>query len=235
VSRRPPFDRVDRAPPVVRDGVPVWERAAGGWRLRALGRGVERKLEEGLGPLQPDLPLAWLAQRHTDVVLAAAPGECGVGDALAIDASGLVGVVVTADCLPIAIASGERAVLVHAGWRGVAAGLLARAAERLGTDSGTEAWIGPAIGPCCYEVGEDVADEVRRASGDAVVMAAEGGGPRLDLRLAAALQLRAAGVARIGLLDHCTRCRGEWLWSHRREPGRAGRNLTLLWRTGDGA
>jgi copper oxidase (laccase) domain-containing protein len=54
------------------------------------------------------------------------------------------------------------------------------------------------------------------------------------LRLAAALELRAAGIARVSLLDHCTRCRGEWLWSHRREPGRTGRNLTLLWRDSAG-
>jgi len=234
-ANRPPFDRVDRAAPDLPLEVVGWERAAAAWRVRFLGRGVARRPEHGLGALAPAATsLAWLDQRHTDLITPAAPGNCGVGDALAIETSALAGVVATADCLPIAIVRGPRAVLVHAGWRGLAAGLARKAAAGLGGGPGSEAWIGPAIGACCYEVGDDVAEQVRQASGDGVVVAGANGKPRLDLRLAAALELRAAGIARVALLDHCTRCRGEWLWSHRREPGRTGRNLTLLWRDSAG-
>jgi polyphenol oxidase len=234
-AHRSPFDRVDREPPSSLFGVAAWERGAGAWRVRFLGRGVERRPEEGLGPLQPAAAaLAWLEQRHTDVIVPAAPGNCGVGDALVLEASALAGVVATADCLPIAVVRGPRAVLVHAGWRGLAAGLPAKAAAQLGGGPDCEAWIGPGIGPCCYEVGEEVTEPLRRACGDDVIVSGVGGRPRLDLRRAAALALRAAGVARVSLLDHCTRCRSEWLWSHRREGGNAGRNLTLVWRDAAG-
>jgi hypothetical protein len=226
--------RRDSAPPRAAHGVPAWDRAAGSWRLRFLGRGADWTPAAGLGALAPAAALAWVEQRHTTAIAPARAGACGVADALAVEEAGLAALVVTADCVPVAVMRGARALLVHAGWRGVAGELPLQAAERLAADCGeTEemtAWIGPAIGPCCYEVGEEVAAAVAAVSGATCVRRVGGERPRLDLRLAVAAQLASAGVARIDLLDHCTRCRPEWLWSYRREGAGAGRNLTLLWR-----
>jgi copper oxidase (laccase) domain-containing protein len=118
----------------------------------------------------------------------------------------------SADCLPIAVArrdSERRLAVVHAGWRGLAEGVVAAAVEAVGGE--TTAVVGPAIGPCCYEVGEEVSalfDE------DLTV------GRRLDLWTAAERALRRAGVAAVERLDLCTRCNPELFFSHRRS-GRA--------------
>lgn len=223
----------DREPPAALHGAPVWDREVDGWRVRFVGRDSGWTPEHGLGALRPaEAALAWLEQRHTCEIVAARPGSCGVADALSIAERGLAALVVTADCVPVALVSGEQALLVHAGWRGIAGALPQRAAQRLGAISAAPraAWIGPAIGPCCYEVGDEVAAAVAAASGTDCVLRRAGAKPRVDLRAAAAAQLAAAGVERIFVLDHCTRCRPEWLWSYRRDGATAGRNLTLLWR-----
>lgn len=202
--------------------------------MRFVGRGVDSLTH--LSSSAPDsVELSWLEQVHGNVIATAVPGCCGAADALSIDTPGIAGVVATADCVPIAAVRGSHGVVIHAGWRGLAARLPAIAAARLAApgdhDGMTTAWIGPAIGPCCYEVDEKVAEDVRLASDGAVeVVRQRAGRTYLDLRRAAALQLRSAGVRRILLLDHCTRCRSDWLWSYRREGERAGRNFALLWR-----
>jgi len=229
---------VDRDPPALSHGAPVWERGEAGWRVRFVGRGAGWTPERGLGALQPPAAeLAWVEQSHTTDIVAARAGSCGVADALAIEGGGMAALVLTADCVPVALMSEASALLVHAGWRGIAGGLPRRAAERLGGASGeaVAAWIGPAIGPCCYEVGDEVAAAVAAASGEECVVRAPAARPRLDLRQAVVAQLGAAGVERVFVLDHCTRCRPQWLWSYRRDGAAAGRNLTLLWRpTADG-
>lgn len=229
----------DAAPPERREGVAVWERAAGDWRLRFVGRGADWRAgapatgawRRGAGEL------AWLEQRHGVEIVVARPGACGAADGLLVEGEGIAAVVVTADCVPVALLSASRALLVHAGWRGIAGELPTLAARRLLAlgEPAREAWIGPSIGPCCYEVGEEVARAVAAAAGEACVRRDDGPRPRLDLRAAVAAQLRVAGVERIRLLDHCTRCRPEWLCSYRRDGAAAGRNLTLLWRAGDDA
>jgi len=229
----------DGAPPEPGGAAPAWERRAGPWRLRFVGRGAE--WTPGEPPrgdwLPPRRDLAWVTQCHGVDVVAARPGGCGVADGLELARADVAALVVTADCVPVVVASAARARLVHAGWRGIAAGLPARAARfstMTGDEPVREAWIGPAIGPCCYEVGDEVARAVATASGEACVLRAAGSAPHLDLRAAVAAQLAAAGVERIQLLDHCTRCRPDWLWSYRRDGPRAGRNLTLLWREESG-
>jgi YfiH family protein len=118
----------------------------------------------------------------------------------------------SADCLPIAIArtDGERRLAVlHAGWRGLAEGIVAAGVEAVGGE--TVAIVGPAIGPCCYEVGEEVSslfDEDLTVDG------------KLDLWSAAERALRGSGVARVDRVDLCTRCHPELFFSHRRS-GRA--------------
>lgn len=229
----------DSAPPELQEGVALWERDAGDWRLRFVGRGADwRAGAPATGDwLRGPGEIACLEQRHGVEIVVARPGACGKADGLLVDRPEVAAVVVTADCVPVALISPSRALLVHAGWRGIAGGLPSLAARRL-LDLGEparEAWIGPSIGPCCYEVGEDVARAVAAVAGEACVRSGDGSRPRLDLRAAVAAQLRIAGVERIHLLDHCTRCRPEWLWSYRRDGVAAGRNLTLLWRAGDDA
>jgi YfiH family protein len=127
---------------------------------------------------------------------------------------------VTADCLPIAICTtaGRPALAVlHAGWRGLLAGIVGVGAEALGLGAKAAA-IGPGIGPCCYEVGGDVAASFRAAFGSDVVA-----GGRLDLWTAAERALRAAGCDAIERTDTCTACTRDRFFSHRRDDGRTGR------------
>jgi purine-nucleoside/S-methyl-5'-thioadenosine phosphorylase / adenosine deaminase len=155
--------------------------------------------------------LSFNRQVHSTTVHRA--GGRGVeGDGLWSDAPGEPMLAFSADCLPIAIArtNGERRLAVlHAGWRGLAEGIVAAGAAAVGGE--TAAVVGPAIGPCCYEVGPEVsalfADD----------LTVDG---RLDLWTAAERALRAAGVARVDRLDLCTRCHPELFFSHRRS-GRA--------------
>jgi copper oxidase (laccase) domain-containing protein len=122
----------------------------------------------------------------------------------------------SADCLPIAVVrtTGPRALAVlHAGWRGLSEGVISAGVNALSDDSsqGLAAVVGPAIGPCCYEVGPEVSalfDDDLTVDG------------KLDLWSAAERALRAAGVARIERVALCTRDHPELFFSHRRD-GRA--------------
>jgi YfiH family protein len=145
-------------------------------------------------------------------------------DAQATASPGLVPLVQVADCLPIALA-GERGVaMAHGGWRGLAAGILAEAAEAVGASA---AAIGPGIGPCCYQVG----DEVLGAFADYEGVAS---GRMLDLGAVAARQLAAAGVTEVEAAGLCTSCNPDLLFSHRRDHGVTGRQAGLVWIEGAG-
>ena len=220
--------------PELRDGVAGWTLSRDGVRFAFLGRGTP-------GERQAPLPAAWLPagvgrarlkQVHGDAVLEARAGACGEGDALVSARTGLALEIATADCVPILLAGAHRIGAVHAGWRGIAAGVVARAVERFDEPGRLFAAIGPAIGPCCYEVEESVAEAVAVASPGAAVVArrSERGRPMLDLQAAVAAQLAAAGVTEIETLTACTRHHPEWLWSYRRDGAGAGRNLALVWR-----
>jgi YfiH family protein len=126
----------------------------------------------------------------------------------------------TADCLPIALAraNGRPALAVlHAGWRGLLAGIVERGAAALGKGP-LAAAIGPGIGPCCYEVGDEVTAPFRDRFGEGVVA-----GRNLDLAEAAERALRAAGVESVELVALCTSCEEGLFFSHRRDRGRTGR------------
>lgn len=208
-----------------------WKFAARGARALFLGRGAPGRDEAWPETLLPaDVRRSWLRQVHSGRVLDARPGLCGEGDALRVERAGLAAVVATADCVPIVVVSERAVAAIHAGWRGLVAGVVGAALERLDPDAEAVAWIGPAIGPCCYEVGEDVASAVVAASASGVCRPGARGRPHLDLAGAAALQLRAAGIGRIQRIAACTRCRPEWLWSHRGDGPGAGRNLAVVWR-----
>jgi YfiH family protein len=136
--------------------------------------------------------------------------------------------VVTADCVPVLLAGPQGLAAVHAGWRGLVGGVIPATLERMG---GAEtAWIGPAIGPCCYEVGEEVAEQVAAVGG--TVLPGPAGRPHLDLAAAARHQLKAAGVGEVRSVASCTRCEAERLYSYRREGKGVGRNVAYIWRIG---
>jgi YfiH family protein len=129
--------------------------------------------------------------------------------------------VMVADCLPVAIAGPGGVAMVHAGWRGLAGGILARGAAALG-DGPKAAAIGPGIGVCCFEVG----DEVRAAFAD---HPGARRGDRLDLKTIARRQLQAAGVDQVDDCGLCTCCEPELFFSHRRDQGRTGRQAGVAW------
>jgi YfiH family protein len=175
--------------------------------------------------------LALNYQVHSARLVQAAAGARGEhADGLWTADTGLPILAMSADCLPIALArtnGGAPAVAVlHAGWRGLLEGIAAAGVYALGAGS-LAAAIGPAIGPCCYEVGEEVAAPYRERFGDDVVR-----GGRLDLWTSAERALRTAGVERIDRFDRCTACEPETFFSHRRDAGRTGRQGVIAYVTG---
>jgi YfiH family protein len=157
--------------------------------------------------------LALNRQVHSTLVHRALPGARGEpGDGLWSDDPGQPILAMTADCLPIALArsSGKPAVAVlHAGWRGLLAGIVAVGTSTLG--GRLQAAIGPAIGPCCYEVGDEVLAPFAETFGADVV-----DGHKLDLWTAAERALGAAGVDDVLRTDLCTFCNPKLFFSHRR-------------------
>jgi YfiH family protein len=144
-----------------------------------------------------------------------------------------------ADCVPVLIADrrGRAVAAVHAGWRGTARGIVGRTVRKLadlGLDAGAlSAAVGPAIGPCCYVVDEDVLDHVSRASGgDASDLATAGpsGRPMLDLRRANRIQLENAGLPSesISCAPWCTSCDEAHFYSFRREGEGTGRMMACI-------
>ena len=211
-----------------------FERRLGppGWESRAAGRARVSAALAGVGEL------LLLKQVHGCTVLAAPWAGLPEADAAVSDRPGLVVGIETADCLPILIVDPTRcsAAAVHAGWRGTAAGITGRAVEALIAQGSRAldliAALGPGIGVCCYEVGE----ELRGVFGeDSQVVFRPGprGKPHLDIRLASVRQLRRAGLAadRIHHVDECTYCRPDLYHSFRREGQGAGRMLNYVgWR-----
>jgi len=175
--------------------------------------------------------LALNYQVHSSRVLRAAPALRGEhADGLWTDEPGLPILAMSADCLPIVLArasSDKPAVAVlHAGWKGLLGGIVAAGAQALGNGTLTAA-IGPGIGPCCYEVGEEVAAPFRERFGDDVVHER-----RLDLWTSAERALRAAGIERIDRFDRCTACEPETFFSHRRDAGQTGRQGVIAYVAG---
>jgi YfiH family protein len=175
-----------------------------------------------------------LRQRHGSVVVEAGPASAGgyldegtiwpEGDALVTAEPGRPLIAHGADCLTAALvgAGGERLAVVHAGWRGLVAGVLEAAAERVGL--GFSAVVGPGAGACCYAVGEDVASPLRERFGDDIVA-----GGRADLALSARRALERAGAAEVALAGLCTICDPERFHSHRRDGSGSGRQAVIAY------
>ena len=196
---------------------------------------LARRFADSLG--YPDLPIVRATQVHGPrvVVVSEAPppgavvdaGEC---DALVTRLAGVGIVVQTADCVPVILVASDAVGVVHAGWRGAAAGVARAAAEAFlaltrDPDS-ARAWMGPAIGPCCYEVGPEVADRFAPE----ILRPADAGKFRLDLPSAVRVDLAASGIRpdRIMQPNGCTMCGGERYASYRRDRERAGRMIALV-------
>jgi YfiH family protein len=157
-----------------------------------------------------------------------AEGQGEPGDGVWTDERGRPLLVFAADCLPVALAranGGPPALAaVHVGWRGLLAGVVENAAAALGGGK-LAAVVGPGIGPCCYEVGEEVAAPFRARFGGGILR--DG---KLDLRSAAEQALQEAG-AEVTRLDLCTACRPELFFSHRRDHGMTGRQGLIAYVT----
>jgi YfiH family protein len=174
-------------------------------------------------------------QVHGTRVVDAVPGATPEADALVTRPGAPAVGVVTADCMPVLLLDrgGRRAAAVHAGWRGAAAGILEAAVARLVAPASRaadlEAVIGPAVGGCCYEVGDDVLVAFRARTGDLTADAWRLDGPRphLDLRAAARALLAAVGVAQVALLGPCTACDPAYR-SYRRDGAGCGRQLSFV-------
>jgi len=176
-----------------------------------------RRLYEAAGA-DPER-VSWPRQVHGGRVVRA-NGRGEAADAIWTDEPRRGLVVVTADCLPVALVRLDRPglALVHVGWRGLVAGVVAAAAAAL--DGPLAAAIGPGIGPCCYEVREDVSSRFEPR----FVRAG-----RLDLPGAVAAALERAGVARVERLHECTSCHPGRFFSHRRDGGVTGRQGAIAY------
>ena len=188
-----------------------------------------RRVQQALG-LEPGR-MHTLHQVHgSDIYQAPTPAR--EGDGLWTAAPGDVLVVGIADCVPVFAWDDDarRIALVHAGWRGTAAGILARALTELQRQGSRpehlHVALGPSIGPCCYTVGVDTA-----AQFPAAAVQAEAEGCRLDLRAANRLQAEEMGLLpqHIESDPPCTGCNRGDFFSHRMEDGRTGRLWALLW------
>jgi purine-nucleoside/S-methyl-5'-thioadenosine phosphorylase / adenosine deaminase len=178
-----------------------------------------RRLCAGVGA-DPER-LAMNRQVHAAAVHRAEPGARGRrGDGIWTDQPDLPMLKFTADCLPIALARKDgrrpRLALLHAGRLGLLDGIIEAGVGVLG--GRLAAAIGPGIGPCCYEVGDDIADAYRARFGREVVA-----GRNLDLWTAAERVLRETGVESVERLDLCTACDPHRFFSHRRDAGVTGR------------
>ena len=169
--------------------------------------------------------LAQVHQVHGTRVIEARPRREGAppsdADGQVTSARGTAPMALTADCLPVALVAPEAVAMVHAGWRGLAGGVLAEGADALRAlgASRIAAAIGPGAGPCCYEVGP----EVHAAFGTS--------GRTIDLKALARERLEAAGVAEVHDCGLCTICDPERFFSHRRDDGVTGRQAGIAWRS----
>jgi YfiH family protein len=185
-----------------------------------------------------DRPWVWVRQVHGAEVLVVAPDDDPVAvagreaDAVVTTRADVALAVHGADCGVLALSSPEGVVgVVHAGWRGLEAGVVAAAAEavhRLGA-SRVEAVVGPCIGPECYEFGVEPLGRLRGVLGPEVIGTTRQGTPALDVPAALEVSLARAGVDVVGRSGRCTACAPDELWSFRAR-GDEARQAVVAWR-----
>jgi polyphenol oxidase len=141
-------------------------------------------------------------------------------DGQATSEPGLAPLVFVADCLPVALAGPGGVAMIHCGWRGLAGGIVEHGAREV---AATAAAVGPGIGPCCYEVGEEVLGAFQGLG------AGIAAGRKLDLREVARRLLGRCGVERVEVSELCVSCEAELFFSHRRDGERTGRQGGVVW------
>jgi YfiH family protein len=177
---------------------------------------------------------AWLEQIHSDIVVEVASASPPPrADASVARSAGSVCAILTADCLPVLFCSrdGDRVAAAHAGWRGLAAGILDTTVGSLGLPGGELiAWLGPAISQQAYEVGDDVRIAcLARDSGAASAFKPNARGRwQCDLYQLARRNLAQLGVHAVYGGDYCTYADSDRFYSFRRD-GQCGRMATLVW------
>lgn len=202
----------------------------------------------GFAPVQT----VFTRQTHTDVVERVGKAHSGRGlfreveqpcDALITDEPGVALTVFTADCTPILLYDPVRQAVgaVHSGWRGTAAGIVARTVEAMHDEFGCEpanicAAIGPCIGPCCFETDGDVPEAMLAALGETARCAIRPTGEKyyVNLKEINSIWLRRAGVGRIDVSADCTACQSQRFWSHRRVGNARGSLAAIIMLKGEG-
>ncbi len=203
-----------------------------------------RRLGRAIG-FQPE-NLVLSRQTHSDIVHKATAQDRGAGfcappltecDGLITDVPGLALCVFTADCTPILLWDSETGAVgaVHAGWRGTASAIAARAVEAMTREYGSKpenirAAIGPNIGPCHFETDEDVPQAMLAAFGPEIQewISPSGEKYHLDLKAINAWILRRAGVQQIDVSSECTYCQSSRFWSHRVTGGQRGAQGAII-------
>lgn len=197
---------------------------------RAHVRTNQRRVAEAVG-----IPFERFArgmQVHASTVRSLSePPEAGAplepADGQATNVPEVAAIVLVADCLPVAIAGEGAVAMLHCGWRGLADGIVSegvRALRGLGADGPLHAAIGPGIGSCCFEVGDEVRERFA-AHGPEVQH-----GRNLDLKAIARRELEAAGVEDVLDVGLCSFCDGDQrFFSHRRDAGVTGRQAGIAW------
>lgn len=182
-----------------------------------------------------DRPAAWLRQVHGDRVVVVGDDVSGVAgleaDGAVTQSDRVALVAFTADCAPVALLSPDGPVgIVHAGWRGLVAGVVGNGVDALRRLGATDvvAVVGPCIEARCYEFGGDDLDAVARRWGDGVRATTDDGRPALDLVAGVSAALQEAGASLLASPSTCTRC-SPTHWSHRRDGDRR-RQATFVWR-----
>ena len=178
-------------------------------------------------------PLSFVHQVHGAAVrriTAATPAAADPPkvDGQATDAASVAPVALVADCLPVAVAGDGTVAMLHAGWRGLATGVIGegvRAMRELGATGPLRAAIGPGAGVCCYEAGAEMLEAFAGVPGARH-------GAHVDLKAVARHQLRASGVEEVADIGICTICSDpDLLFSHRRDGGVTGRQAGVAWLT----
>lgn len=182
----------------------------------------------------PSEPI-WLKQTHSNTPVEAISENRGIiADASFATQPNQVCVVFTADCLPLLICnrSGTHVAAVHAGWRGLASGIIENTIKSLNQPSNDLlVWLGPAIGPTKFEVGKDVYDAFtsRHAEADKAFIPINEGKWLANLYQLATLRLQLLGITEIYGGDHCTHLQNDLFYSYRRDKGQTGRMANLIW------
>ncbi len=175
----------------------------------------------------------WLEQIHSNrAVKAVKTASLGQADASYTNESGVVCAVMTADCLPLLICStdGAQIAAIHAGWRGLLAGVITNTVVAM-QQQDFLVWLGPAIGPDCFEVGPEVREDfLEKSASFNDAFKRQGNGKWLaDIYQLARIELAVLGIINVYGGTHCTFTEHERFYSYRRE-SQTGRMATLIWR-----